>query len=129
MGKILEQGEIKSEEIDSKKLIDQHYYAIASKATILKPNQLNVPEDKFKEKFGLEWKQALENGNVYNALDACAKLEVTPDEMDAQWGICKKTDISSSSVAASTAASSRSRASPRSMPSTASSCRWGISSR
>jgi len=90
--KILEQGEIKSEEIDSKKLIDQHYYAIASKATILKPNQLNVPEDKFKEKFGLEWKQALENGNVYNALDACAKLEVTPDEMDAQWGICKKTD-------------------------------------
>merc|ERR1712216_1032070 len=87
-----EQGEIKSEEIDSKKLIDQHYYAIASKATILKPNQLNVPEDKFKEKFGLEWKQALENGNVYNALDACAKLEVTPDEMDAQWGICKKTD-------------------------------------
>merc|ERR1712139_297148 len=88
--KILEQGEIKSEEIDSKKLIDQHYYAIASKATILKPNQLNVPEDKFKEKFGLEWKQALENGNVYNALDACAKLEVTPDEMDAQWGICKK---------------------------------------
>merc|ERR1712167_531773 len=51
--KILEQGEIKSEEIDSKKLIDQHYYAIASKATILKPNQLNVPEDKFKEKFGL----------------------------------------------------------------------------
>merc|ERR1712057_141570 len=90
--KILEQGEIKSEEIDSKKLIDQHYYAIASKATILKPNQLNVPEDKFKEKFGLEWKQALENGNVYNALDVCAKLEVTPDEMDAQWGICKKTD-------------------------------------
>jgi hypothetical protein len=26
--------------------IDQHYYAIASKATILKPSQLNVPTDK-----------------------------------------------------------------------------------
>merc|ERR1712167_550207 len=90
--RVYKEGSLTSEEIDSKKLIDQHYYAIASKATILKPNQLNVPEDKFKEKFGLEWKQALENGNVYNALDACAKLEVTPDEMDAQWGICKKTD-------------------------------------
>ena len=32
--------------IDEKKLIDQHYYAIASKATILKPEQLNVPADK-----------------------------------------------------------------------------------
>merc|ERR1711871_1357886 len=88
--KILEQGEIKSEEIDSKKLIDQHYYAIASKATILKPNQLNVPADKFKEQFGLEWEEALKNGNVYNAMDGCAKLDITPDELDTQWGICKK---------------------------------------
>lgn len=88
--KILSQGTISSEEIDSKKLIDQHYYAIASKATILKPNQLNVPADKFKEQFGLEWTEALESGKVYNALDGCAKLEISPDEMDTQWGICKK---------------------------------------
>jgi len=88
--KILAQGSISSEEIDSKKLIDQHYYAIASKATILKPHQLNVPADKFKEQFGLEWTDALEQGKVYNALDGCAKLEISPDEMDTQWGICKK---------------------------------------
>jgi len=56
----------------------------------MKPDQLNVPEDKFKEQFGLEWKDALAAGNVYNALDGCAKLEITPDDMDAQWGICKK---------------------------------------
>jgi hypothetical protein len=37
-----------AEQIDEGKLIDQHYYAIASKATILKPEQLNVPADKFK---------------------------------------------------------------------------------
>jgi len=54
--------------------IDQHYYAIASKATILKPAQLNVPADKFKAKFGLEWADALKAGNVYNALDACEKV-------------------------------------------------------
>ena len=35
--KILKQGSIKGETIDKKKLIDQHYFAIASKATILKP--------------------------------------------------------------------------------------------
>lgn len=46
------QGSLASEVIDEKKLIDQHYYAIASKATILKPDQLNVPADKFKEQFG-----------------------------------------------------------------------------
>lgn len=44
-----------SQVIDKKKLIDQHYYAIASKATILKPAQLNVPADKFKDKFGEDW--------------------------------------------------------------------------
>ena len=33
-------------EIDAKQLIDQHHYAIASKATILKPHQLNVPAEK-----------------------------------------------------------------------------------
>jgi len=87
---ILSEGDITSEEIDSKKLIDQHYYAIASKATILKPAELNIPKDKFKDQFGLEWDEALKNGNVYNAMDGCAKLEIDADEMDKQWGICKK---------------------------------------
>merc|ERR1719327_1382618 len=81
--KILKQGSIKGEVIDKKKLIDQHYYAIASKATILKPEQLNVPEDKFQTQFGLSWKDALASGKVFNALDGCEKLGLTADEMDA----------------------------------------------
>ena len=52
---ILRSGTITAEEIDSKKLIDQHYYAIASKATILKPAQLNVPPEKFEGQFGVGW--------------------------------------------------------------------------
>ena len=87
---ILSEGSLTAEVIDSKKLIDQHYYAIASKATILKPNELNVPTDKFEAQFGLSWESALAEGNVYNAMDACEKLGITADEMDAQWGICKK---------------------------------------
>ena len=45
--KITGEGDIKSEVIDSKKLIDQHYYAIASKATILTPDQVNVAGSPF----------------------------------------------------------------------------------
>merc|ERR1711934_741244 len=89
---VLSEGEIKAEDIDSKKLIDNHYYAIASKATILKPNELNIPEDKFEEKFGLSWADALAGGRVFNALDACADLGIDAVEMDRQWGIHKKAD-------------------------------------
>jgi nucleoside diphosphate kinase len=88
--KIVSEGSISSEDIDEKKLIDQHYYAIASKATILKPYQLNVPEDKFEEKFEEEWNLALDMKKVYNAMDGCHKLGIDADEMDRQWGICKK---------------------------------------
>jgi len=88
--KILTDGKLEAAEIDEKKLIDQHYYAIASKATILKPHQLNVPTDKFKDKFGLEWQAALDSGKVLNALDGCAALGIDADEMDKQWGVCKK---------------------------------------
>ena len=47
--KIVSEGSIAAETIDSNKLIDQHYYAIASKATILPPSELNVPSDKFEK--------------------------------------------------------------------------------
>ena len=86
----MEEGSLKSEDIDKKKLIDQHYYAIASKATILKPIELNVPADKFEAQFGLTWPAALKQGNVYNAMDGCEVLGITADEMDAEWGKCKK---------------------------------------
>ena len=80
--KILAEGDIAAAKIDKDKLIDQHYYAIASKATLLKPEQLPVPEAKFEAKFGISWKQALADGLVYNATDACAKLGVDADGLD-----------------------------------------------
>merc|ERR1719375_2437643 len=86
---IRKEGSIKGEVIDKKKLIDQHYYAIASKATILKPDQLNVPADKFKGQFGIEWKDALASGKVFNAIDGCAKLGLDGDQMEKAWAKCK----------------------------------------
>jgi nucleoside diphosphate kinase len=90
--KILAEGEIKGSVIDSDKLIDQHYYAIASKATILKPDQLNIPEDKFKEKFGEEWKDVLASGKALNAMDAGKKLGLDAAQLDAVWAKAKKAD-------------------------------------
>eukprot|EP00424_Heterocapsa_rotundata_P000812 CAMPEP_0168683344 /NCGR_PEP_ID=MMETSP0503-20121227/28250_1 /TAXON_ID=89963 /ORGANISM="Heterocapsa rotundata, Strain SCCAP K-0483" /LENGTH=91 /DNA_ID=CAMNT_0008727995 /DNA_START=19 /DNA_END=291 /DNA_ORIENTATION=+ len=53
------EGRIEAAQIDKDMLIDRHYYAIASKATLLKPDKLPVPEAKFKDKFGLDWPSAL----------------------------------------------------------------------
>merc|ERR1740129_2535612 len=86
---ILEEGSLSGQVIDEKKLIDQHYYAIASKATILKPHQLNVPADKFQAQFGLSWQDALDSGKVFNAMDGCKQLGIDADALDAAWAKAK----------------------------------------
>jgi hypothetical protein len=48
-----------------------------------------VPEDKFKGQFGIEWKDALASGKVFNAIDGCAKLGIDGDEMEKAWAKCK----------------------------------------
>jgi len=83
--KIVAEGSLKGQAIDENKLIDQHYYAIASKATILKPSQLNVPADKFEAQFGLPWDEALASGRVFNALDGCAHFGIDADAMGEAW--------------------------------------------
>lgn len=65
-------------------------YAIASKATLLKPQDMPVPADKFEAAFGLPWKKALEDNVVYNALDACEVLGVDAAGLDALWASAKK---------------------------------------
>jgi len=86
---IKQEGEIKGEVIDHDRLIDQHYYAIASKATLKKPNELPVPAAKFQEAFGLSWEQALKDGVVYNAIDACTYLGIDGNGLDAIWSKAK----------------------------------------
>ena len=91
--KVLEEGELTAETIDKQMLIDQHYYAIASKATILKPKDLPVPADKFEKEFGIKWQDALSKGIVYNALDACKYLNITADQLDQAWGPAQKVKL------------------------------------
>jgi len=90
---VTSEGALDSKTIDEKKLIDQHYYSIAQKATLLKPKDLNPPAAKtakFAEMFGMTWEQALADGLVYNASDACTKLSVDGSGMDKLFGAAKK---------------------------------------
>jgi len=88
--KILTQGTLTAKQIDEGMLIDNHYYAIASKATLLKPDQLNVPPEKFQKQFGLGWKEALSKGVVFNAKDACEQLGLDASGLNAEWAKAKK---------------------------------------
>ena len=51
---IKKEGRTEAAEIDKRMLVDRHYYSIASKATLKKPIDLNMPMDKFKEFFGVD---------------------------------------------------------------------------
>jgi hypothetical protein len=87
---IIKEGDFSGEQIDEQMLIDQHYYAIASKATLLKPEQIPVPAGKFQENFGLSWEEAKAQGRAFNALDACKHLGVDAAGLDAIWNNAKK---------------------------------------
>jgi len=90
---IYKEGSLDAKVIEQDKLIDNHYYAIANKASLSKPAELNPPAAKIEEfgkKFGISWKQALADGIVYNAVDGCKKLGIDGTEMDAKWAKAKK---------------------------------------
>jgi len=85
---VTNEGTMDAETIDEKLYIDRHYGAIASKAVMLKPSELNVPDKGkagFQEKFGLSWDEAIAQGLVYNAMDASKKLGVDGFELEVLW--------------------------------------------
>lgn len=82
---IISECEVTGEEIDEKKLIDQHYYAIASKATIVPAKEIPVPEAKFEESFGETWEKVLSENRACNALEACEKFGCSPSELNDAW--------------------------------------------
>lgn len=91
--KTAEEGSLEAAVIEKDKLIDNHYYAIANKASLTKPVDLNPPaskQEEFAKKFGITWKQALADGLVYNAVDGCKKLAIDGSVMDQKWAEAKK---------------------------------------
>lgn len=86
-------GRLDNKTIGEKMLIDNHYYAIANKASLTKPKDLNPPaakQEEFAQLFGENWADMLAQGRVYNALDACTALGVSGNSLDGIWGAAKK---------------------------------------
>jgi len=88
--KLIKEGSIAAADIDKKQLIDKHYYAIASKATLLTPDKLSIPKDKFKEQFGLEWDDVLKDGKAMNAKQACETFNLDALGLGEHWMTAKK---------------------------------------
>jgi len=90
---IAAEGEIEGPVIDEKMLIDTHYGAIAEKAVKLKPSEL-APSAKaiaeFEKTFSTTWADAVKSGQVYNAIDGCAKLGIDGDALDKKWSTLKR---------------------------------------
>ena len=89
---IKSEREIQGEEIDQKKLIDRHYYAIASKATILPPKEIPVPANIFQEKFKEPWADVLSQGRAANAMEACHIFGIDAKTLDSIWIEAEKED-------------------------------------
>ena len=77
--RITREGEVTAERIDADQLVDRHYYAIASKATLLDAAALNVPEEKFRKAYGVEWSDVLARGLALNSKKACEKWKMSAD--------------------------------------------------
>uniref|UniRef100_A0A7S4G7Y2 Nucleoside-diphosphate kinase n=1 Tax=Eutreptiella gymnastica TaxID=73025 RepID=A0A7S4G7Y2_9EUGL len=89
---IVSGGSLDNKTIEKKLLIDNHYYAIANKASLSKPKDLNPPaakQQEFAKMFGITWADALAQGVVYNAVDGCTKLGIDGGEMDKRWAAAK----------------------------------------
>lgn len=89
---VTKSGELDGDSIDKKKLIDKHYYSIASKATLLTPANLpgmDTHSAKFEQKFGISWANALATNKVFNAQGACAQLKVDAVGLDEKWAAAK----------------------------------------
>ena len=82
---ILSETDIGGTEIDKRGLIDQHYYSIASKATILPAKKIPVPAEKFEDAFGESWQLVLREKRAYNAMEACKMFDCTPAELNDAW--------------------------------------------
>eukprot|EP00397_Hematodinium_sp_SG-2012_P023270 GEMP01024167.1.p1 GENE.GEMP01024167.1~~GEMP01024167.1.p1 ORF type:complete len:480 (-),score=111.08 GEMP01024167.1:948-2387(-) len=88
--RITTEGSIPAETINKNKLLDKHYHAIASKATLLKPVSLDIPKDEFWEFFGVEFNTMLEEGKVLNAQDARDKLDLDDAGLNKLWVAAEK---------------------------------------
>ncbi|CUF98075.1 Hypothetical protein, putative [Bodo saltans] len=88
---IIQEGEIFSDAIAAKGLIDRHYNTIAKYAMHVEPKHITISEasqQKFRSVYAVSWAEAVSNGIVLNAVDACAALGgIDAGELNRRWSI------------------------------------------
>ena len=82
-------GDIASEAIAKKRLIDQHYSTIARYALGCTADHIHIDaagDARFRSAFGVSWNDAVAGGIVLNAKEAAAQLgNLSPDALLQQW--------------------------------------------
>ena len=87
---IISESSVDGPTIEKRGLIDNHYHAIASKAVLQKPTELNVPHATFKEFFQEEWSDVTEEGRAFNAIDVQAHLGIDEKRLDDLWSEARR---------------------------------------
>jgi len=85
---IVSEGTLSASAIEEGKLIDVHYGSIAAKAMTIEPKDLIVSPEaaaKFHSAFGVDFRDAVVEGSVLNAKDACVRLGITESELGKRW--------------------------------------------
>ena len=85
--KVLKEGIVTGDEIESKGFIDQHYYALAEKSTLTAGKDFPVTPEIFKEAFGEDWSTVVAEGRALNALEFKNKFPALQPEgaLDKAW--------------------------------------------
>lgn len=94
---LLESGELLSEEIEKRGIIDRHYFAIAKAAVELEPSELSVSHggrDSFRDTFGIEFDAAVKEGRLLNSSAGMARLKgVDGSELNRLWSQGKQVKL------------------------------------
>jgi nucleoside diphosphate kinase len=81
-------GSLTAEEIDSRGIVDRHYFAIATAAVTKTPDRLELGDEarkKFSDTFGAEWSRMLSDGKILNCAQARERLDTTGRELNERW--------------------------------------------
>lgn len=84
------EGRIDHKTIDEKRLVDIHYGAIATKASLQKPAELRPSEKALKhfaDKFEMPWEEALAKQLLFNAFDICKLSNSDGEKLNNAWEI------------------------------------------
>ncbi|MBN2510622.1 MAG: hypothetical protein JXB03_10100 [Spirochaetales bacterium] len=86
---IEQKGRLKGSEIESRGIIDRHYFAISKTAMKTDPADLSLSSpvyDEFRGKFGTGWEEALAGGKMYNSAQYMERHRILSGEtLTAVW--------------------------------------------